>query len=197
MAMLSLLLGLPLKCARGDGSAIRLVMRETSFGKFVPGDLNDFSARVSPDANRIMFLAERDGEQFLSVNGVRLSGDHELKPLTIEFSPDSKHVAYVALRKDREFVVIDGHEDNEYQEINTKAMDGRGGKIVFSPDGRRVAYEANKGGKTCVVVDGVEGPQYDWIEENSLVFSSDSTHVGYAASPFTRNRCPTRRISFA
>ncbi len=60
---------------------------------------------------------------------------------------------------------------------------GSGIDPIFSPDNKRFAYVVgSEREKSFVVVDGNEHKTYDYIDPDSLIFSSDSKHFGYIAA---------------
>ena len=106
-------------------------------------------------------------------------------------TPNGCHLAWAGRRQAKMFAVIDGYEKGEYSEIGRNSF-------VFSPDSKRCAYVAREGDKWFVVAYGKppyndpverstgfglpqEGAKYDGIVAGSLVFSSDSKHIAYAA----------------
>ena len=127
------------------------------------------SFRVSPDNQRVAYVARVGNKQLVAVDGVE--GKQYDGTSTPVFSPDSQRVAYAAQVGNKQLVVVDGVEGKQYDGTSTP---------VFSPDSQRVAYSVQVGSKWLVVVDGVEGKQYGGIVNlggGRIIFDSpDSLH---------------------
>lgn len=91
----------------------------------------------------------------------------------IMISPDLCHVAYIAQTQQTQMVVLDGHPQQEFDEVIK-------GSLVFSPDSLHLAYVGSKNGQQMVVVDGKAKKGYEGILAGSLVFSADSRRLGYS-----------------
>jgi hypothetical protein len=128
--------------------------------------------RVSPDSNRVAYVAQRGNQWSVVVGGnegKQFDGIIDERFFhNLFFSPDSKRVAYRAKTGNQWCFVVDGMEGKQYDDVQ---------QPIFSPDSKRVAYETRTGNKWRVVVDGMEGKQYDFISE--LIFSPDSKRVAY------------------
>ncbi len=143
---------------------------------------------VSPNGRRVAYVARAGARAFVVVDGkeekhysavgkeipyVTAEGPEVLHVGTPKFSPDSRRVAYVAREGKKWFVVVNGNEENPYDDVG-------GLTLIFSPDSRRVAYAASVAGKQFVVVDGEKKEKpYEWI--GALLFSPDSRRVAYRA----------------
>jgi Tol biopolymer transport system component len=128
--------------------------------------------KFSPDSNRLAYVENRRGYDFVVVDG-KMGKEYEvIFRTTLIFSPDSKRFAYVARRGEKHFVVLDGNEGKVYDSIEG---------LTFSPDSKRLAYKARikKSAKWSVVVDEEEGEKYIGI--GRPIFSPDSKTVVYAA----------------
>ncbi len=87
---------------------------------------------------------------------------------SLAFGADGTHVGYLARRNDEAFAVVDGVVGPAYSQIDSLAVAaGRSGYIGRDRDGWHA------------VVDGVAGPAWDLAR--GIAFSSDSSHVAYAA----------------
>ncbi len=116
--------------------------------------------QFSPDSNRILYRASRDGSSFVVVDGVEgPKFDYFSLFPSGHFSPDSQRVTYRACRKSGyHTMVVDSIAGTEYEEIEFHPM-------CFSPDSTHLAYVAKIGEKQCVVEDGKEGALYNAIEQ--------------------------------
>ena len=100
--------------APSGGSAMRLVTREVSLGKFPPGAIANNWA-VSSDNRRVAFAVKRDDKQFVVMDGKEGKEYHEIGDgQTLVFSPDSKRLMYWARRGSKWLMVVDGVEGKEY-----------------------------------------------------------------------------------
>ena len=150
-------------------------MKRTVSERRIVQDLSSWvreSLRVSPDNQRLAYVAIVSNQMFAVVDGQEGKRYDGIFPPV--FSPDSQRVAYVAIVSNQMFVVVDGKEEKRYDGIGE-------GTLIFSPDSQRVAYVAGVGNKLSVVVDGKEEKRCDGIGEGTLTFSPDSQRVAYVA----------------
>jgi len=110
-------------------------------------------------------------QSFLVVDGEEVA---DVVAGTIVFSPDESRYAAVARAGNGTVcALIDGKKQKPYRVIDS---------LQFSPDGKRIAYFAANinAGEQYVVIDGEERP-YVAVVKESLAFSPDSAHFGFAA----------------
>ena len=121
-------------------------------------------------------------------------------------SPDLKRVAYAVTSGDKQFVVVDGIEDEHYDEVKLQrdpfspdsqhikysarsssewfgVVDGvKANAGIFSPDSSRIAGIHREGDKMHIVVDGAAGREHTGMDFNYtryLVFSPDSQRIAF------------------
>lgn len=78
----------------------------------------------------------------------------------ITFSPDGERLAFIATRDGKSFAIVDGVEQNEYEQI---------GPPAFSSDSKNIAYAAKREDKCSLVVNGIEGAEFDSPLSNFIV----------------------------
>lgn len=91
-------------------------------------------------------------------------------PGTFTISPDGKRFAHVVVVGNQQRVVLDGEEQQGYQEI---------AGLRFSPDGKHFAYVAKQGHQSYLVYDGNTGKPFDAIDVATLRFSPDGQHYAF------------------
>jgi Tol biopolymer transport system component len=139
-------------------------------GQEQPPFKNVGKLHFSPDGQRVVYTAWRDGKSFAVIDGVPGKAYDMIGYPEQPFSPDSRRIAYLAARDGRQMVVVDDKEEGGYEGIPW---------LWFSPDSRRVAYRAQRGEKEFAVVDGHEDKPYDLIF--APTFSPDCRRVAYFA----------------
>ena len=135
------------------------------------------AALFSPDSKRVAYLARKDSQFLIVIDGVegKVRFDHVVggigadrrgriqthRPLNragLMFSPDSRRVVFVAATRDdtKQFVIVDDKKHQEYPGVTRPS---------FSTDGKHIAYAAFAEGRSSmlVVVDGMERERYDAI----------------------------------
>jgi hypothetical protein len=88
----------------------------------------------------------------------------------LDVDPGVQHWAVVARASAGWRLVVDGSQEQVFEEID---------RVAWAPDGRAVAYAARRDGAWQVVVGGRAGPPYAEVEEP--VFAAGGSHVGYVA----------------
>ena len=127
----------------------------------------------------MVYLAKRNGQQFLVLDGVATAYD---EILGFEFSPDSKRLFVEARRGNTLLMILEGEPPKKYEltpDAKVEAADADDLLMAFSPDSKLTAWVSPRGGKSFVVTDGAEGKPYDEIQ--NLQFTSDGRHLVYAA----------------
>lgn len=125
----------------------------------------------SPDGDRIIYTAARDGKQFIVVNGKEGLQYDALLPGTPFYSPDNKQMIYVALKDKQWVIIVDGEEQARHEGIAP-------GSFAFSPDNRHLAYLVTGGGSMKIAVDGLESSStYDGFFPGSKLVFDDATHL--------------------
>lgn len=138
---------------------------------------------LSPNGEKIAYLAGKEGKQFLEVSPWgspqqgNEKGPYEAINLPV-FGPDFTTVAFQALKESKwRSVVGDKESPARYDGVDTP---------VFSSDGTRITYPAMKNGKFLMIVSPTgkpevvrEGPVYDMVV--TPVFSPDSRRIAYRA----------------
>lgn len=125
---------------------------------------------ISADGSRFGFIASRDGQWYVNVDGQEFGPFKGCAGLAI--SPEGSRVAYLATRGEGWLLVIDGEEQPGLT-IKT---------LSFSPDGKHLGSVIRKGNEFLAVIDGVEGKPYDRIEEPGIRFSPVGDHTAYVAT---------------
>jgi len=113
------------------------------------------------------------------LNGKKQAPYYDIVALTL--SSDGNHLAYIAQSLDKNeprfFVVLDGVEQNYYEDINS-------GALVFSDDSKHLAYIASDTEKneyvSFVILDSVEGERYETVLYDSLMFNKKG-ELAYSA----------------
>lgn len=204
LAAVSLCFPLLVARAQNNERNVKLITKETAFGKRHRVFNDDFF--FSPDGKRLAYWAltgappdpkgpnEKDWVRLI-VNGVPsqrydyTSNESAYAvsqpPGTPIFSPDSKHLAYRALRDAQWMVVRDGKEGPLFKENYEDLYENNGADviddIIFSSDSQHLAYRARRNGQWHVFLDGKADKPYDWIADDDLHFSADSKRLAYHA----------------
>ena len=117
------------------------------------------------------------------LDGKELEPHDSVDGIRLHFSPDSRRLAYIAYRGQEDskkaHFVVDGQEGPEHGDYiwNT----------YFSPDSKHAAYIAINGRwqdqshTEQLVADGKEGPVVGRINDSSIRWSSDGSHLAYVA----------------
>lgn len=125
---------------------------------------------ISADGSRFGFIASRDGEWFVNVDGKE---DGPFKGCAgLAISPEGSRVAYLATRGEGWLLVVDGQEQPG---LTVKTLS-------FSADGKHLGSVIRKGNQFVAVIDGVEGKPYDRIEEPGIRFSPVGYRSAYVAT---------------
>lgn len=129
---------------------------------------------ISPDQDRIAFIAESGSEEFVVVNGKEdpfrvnnTQGDY-IKDLI--FSPIEGHYAYIIKTAFLDDVILDGKK--AYQESNIQSL-------FFSSDGRQVIFIGGVD-LSFVSINGKKGEPFDDII-NDRIFVETSGLIRYTA----------------
>lgn len=129
----------------------------------------------SPDSKRLAYIAGRDSQQIVVIDGSQEGDYKQIRDDSLVFSPDSQRLAYVASGTGKRWVVIiNGSEGETYDDIGA---DG----VIFGPDSTRFAYTSKKAGKWFVISDIGESKSYDHIGPGTITFDTSSTHLAWAA----------------
>jgi Tol biopolymer transport system component len=170
--------------AQSTNKTARLVTREESLGKLLPG-AEPNTLTVDANFQHVAYVVKRGEKELAVVDGVDgKEYDNISDHRNMLFSPDGKRFAYVAKRGKKTLVVADGKEGKEYDHINWSP--------IFSPDSKRLAYIATiedslkeQQGiwslKDFIVEDGAEGKSYELAE--APIFSPDSKKLAFEAEP--------------
>ncbi|MDY6904822.1 MAG: hypothetical protein SWH61_09050 [Thermodesulfobacteriota bacterium] len=141
------------------------------------GNLYDHIAKdypvFSPKKNRVGYIADKNGNHFVVVDGNEHPGYDGA--CCLDFSPDGNHFWYIAQKEEKQLVVFDGRALANYDMID------RQHGVIFSPDTKHIAYIIRDKAKNVVqvVLDNKLGPALDRITE--IAFSPDSTKLVYFA----------------
>ena len=162
---------------------------------------------VSANGTRVAFLAKRDEQWYLVLDGKEQGPFQTCAGLAL--SPEGSRVAFLATRGEGWFMSVDGVEQTgqsleslsfspdglrlasvvKHGEKRRARIDNEEGKeydkieapgIRFSYDGRRTAYLAELGGEKLVVVDGAEGPRFKRLGKTGLGFVPGSARAMYS-----------------
>ena len=131
---------------------------------------------ISPDGKKRVELQQSANNTIqVLVNSVPLGTYQRIANRRVYFVTDSFKVVYIASCAEGYRVVVNGKEGSVVNNIPV---------IVTYKSNRHWFYlgrnAANNYSFYCF--DGIEQPRYTEIEENSLVFNSDSTHWAYLAT---------------
>jgi WD40 repeat protein len=87
---------------------------------------------------------------------------------------DGRNVVWRVALENGECVVLNGRPDPAVSVVKSAT--------IVSPDGNRVAYksDAEAGAKRVLVVDGKPGPTLDQVNNDTILFSSDSKRLAYS-----------------
>jgi Tol biopolymer transport system component len=138
----------------------------------------------SKNYTRFGYVAEGPKGKYVVIDQ-KESGPYDLvmdgMPL---FSPDSSKVAYVMVAKGKLYLALD--------EARIAVRDIQVGSLAWSPDSGQLAYCAQEGNGWNVVVREIGGKNplpgvrihraFKGISKDGVIFSADSSRVGYAAS---------------
>ena len=158
----------------------------------------------SPDGKHVAYVAGSGKSRFVVLDGKEQEQYAYIDP-NLLFSPDSQRLAYWANRggswknAGSWFFVLDGKEEKDHFDVSSWRVTfesfGITEQVVYaahsrynmflSPDGKHVAQIARHETQTrireSVVFDGAEQRLYDEIDDRSLDFSPDSSHLVYTA----------------
>ena len=145
-----------------------------------PEQFDKFEERDAPrivfssDDTRVVYLASRNGKDFLVIDGEESVAYDEIGYFA--FSDDSQHIAYAAKEGKKWFLVLDGKKkDESYRRIST---------LRFRPERNEVTYIAKmKGGEVFVIGDQL-GEPYDDVggdSDDEFQISRDGSVVAYEA----------------
>ena len=162
------------------------------------------SSIFSPDGEHVAYVAKSGKSSFVVLDGKEQKRYASIDPHLL-FSPDSGHLAYWANsgaawnNAGSWFFVLDGKEEKDHFDVSAwrvtfesfgiteqvlSAANSRY-NMVLSPDGKHVAHVVEKATQTrvreLVVFDGAKQPLYDEIDDRSLAFSPDGSHLVYTA----------------
>ncbi len=138
-------------------------------GKSKPYDAVS-STLFSPNSKRLSFVAKRNGQDLIVIEGNESPIASPIEYGRILFSPDSRRVAYVVAKEVKQQLIVDGQPRGAYESIHG---------IAFSPDSKRIALIVGENDKRMVIADGVESNAYQAIGD--LVFSPDGKQLAFAA----------------
>jgi Tol biopolymer transport system component len=170
---------------------VSLVMSDLASDKEKEGPSYDqvSSDAISPDGQRVVYRAGKEGKNFLVVSDwdspsrVKENGPYDSVGQPV-LSPNSLVVSYPVF-KDGKWCIVSSALDGSLPEREGKSYE-RIERPVFSPDSSKIAYPAMKDGKWCVVssewdgsVPHHEGPVYDMVV--TPIFSPDGAKVIYRA----------------
>ena len=135
-------------------------------------DLMNNTFSFSPDFRSVAFRAHQDNKQTIIINGKK--GNLYDAVGTPVFTRDGKHFAYSAHNGNNWFLILDGQEKAIEE---SSIISG----YVFSPDNKNIAFIINDGHKQRINYKGIDGNKFDYINENSINFSSDGVSLAYSA----------------
>ena len=147
-----------------DGRRLAFVMAEgDGFRVVVDGEPGPFyqaigALRFDQESKRLAYVVQREGQQYLALNGRLLGPFLLLADYTL--GPEGR-LGMLVRRDEGWRAVVDGQESEAFDNLGT---------IHFSQDGRH-AYTAQRGGHWFVVLEGTPSPAYTSVEQ--LVFTRD------------------------
>lgn len=183
-----------------------LVVDQTEYGPF--DGIGSEIVVFSPDGQHMAYFIYEGDDRSVVIDNEIVEGPYQAYG-GFTFSPDSQHYAYRAVFNGKDHIVIDGVEQQSYDQVDNPhfspdsqrvlysaregdtwftVLDGEEGKRYedlsvrdpgFSPDSKKYTALASRGGKFIVIVDGIEGKAYD-SWVNFPYFSPDSQQVVYA-----------------
>lgn len=132
----------------------------TEVRQLVNSGANEYSPRLDPGANHIVFVTERDGNPEIytaTVDGTELRritfhpGD-DYEPT---WSPDGRWIAFATNRYGQSDILLIDSEGRNEQRLTSSGADGR--MPVFSPDGSHIAFMSTRSGGYRIWVMNVDG----------------------------------------
>jgi Tol biopolymer transport system component len=123
----------------------------------------------SPDGRQVIYIAERDGKEFLVVNGREAEQFDHVSSFV--WRADGREFAYMAMNGEEKFAVVGDRKGRSYDYIS---------RLVFPCGIRKVAYAARtKEGRDSIVVGDREGREF--YEMCDLFVSPDGKQLAYRA----------------
>ena len=158
-------------------------------------DAEDVQPTWSPDARRIAFVSERDGNWNIYVANADGSGTtrlthHAASDWRPSWSPDGRRIAFVSLR-DSDLSYFPPNSD--IYAVNADGTDLArltdndmvNGASAWSPDGRRIAFSSSRGhGHSGIFVMNPDGSEITGIANGGApVWSPDGRRIAFADYP--------------
>ena len=142
----------------------------------------------SSNGERIFFRAEKDGKQFIFLDGIK-SNDYYDDINNPVFSADGKRFACAITKDGKRFMFFDeepfdGNPDKlEPLILLLNQQTSKPGDIIFSPDGNHLVYVKVEGKTFIVILDNKIIGNYELPNfVSQLTFSLDGNHFAYEAS---------------
>ena len=158
-------------------------------------DAEDVQPAWSPDARRIAFVSERDGNWNIYVANADGSGTtrlthHAASDWRPSWSPDGRRIAFVSLR-DSDLSYFPPNSD--IYAVNADGTDLArltdndmvNGAPSWSPDGRRIVFSSSRGhGRSSIFVMNPDGSEITGIANGGApVWSPDGGRIAFVDSP--------------
>jgi len=125
----------------------------------------------SPDGNSHVFIAKREGETILVVNGKEEESTDFDFVWDLAYSPNGKQIVYFGKKTGKEFFVLNGKKSKPYDDIQ---------RFIFSPDSKNYAYSVKNEGNNFLIFND-QSKKFNY-PINFLGFSVDGKLFFYSAS---------------
>ncbi|NQU17202.1 MAG: PD40 domain-containing protein [Candidatus Saganbacteria bacterium] len=132
----------------------------------------------SADSKIINYTGEKDGREFMVINGKKIEAAEKSRYSHFYFSPDRSKVAYVAMRDEgwtkgrKWWAVVNGKKGKAYDWIKG-GFEG----INFSPNGKKWAYFAKKDSSYFIVINGKKKKSFR--DANAIKFAPNSGGIAF------------------
>ena len=124
-----------------------------------------YGPAFSDNGRHFIYVAWREGRQYLIFDGKELGPYHEIAELSIEFSHSGSSISFVVINDtNQQIVVVDGKGGKPYDEVLRHPPPPIWGVTpAFSESGSHFAYVADGEDYQVIVADGRESKQYELV----------------------------------
>jgi dipeptidyl aminopeptidase/acylaminoacyl peptidase len=139
-------------------------------GRKQPAYQNIGDLVFSPDGKRVAYAVQNAGPWRVSLDGSEQKPYEAIGAGTLRFNADGQSLVYAAKQAEKWVIVKDNHASRPYDGVSD---------LLFSPNGKHLAAIVQSGPTELVVANGQEQRIFDRVGGGTLVFSADSTRLGY------------------